>query len=134
MVCALVVDDSPASAHAVAAELAEAGYGPVHVATDWAECHQALTLDPPPALVVLDVQMVGMVSGDVMAMQLRRNPRCAGARFLLYSGLSARDLEPLARRCGADAFLQKSRAAELGQACRLLVPPDRDPKASGRRP
>jgi CheY-like chemotaxis protein len=120
--CALVVDDSPASARTVATELIQAGYFPVHVATDWAECRAALAKDPPPDLVVLDVQMVGMVNGDVMAMQLKRNPRCSGARFVLHSGLSLRDLEAMAKRCGADAFLQKSSQSKLAETCKALVP------------
>jgi CheY-like chemotaxis protein len=122
VICALVIDDSPATARGVAAELVRLGYAPVHVATDWAECRAALAKDEP-RLVILDVQMTGMVNGDIMAMQLKRNPRCSGARFVLHSGVSLRDLEAMSRRCGADAFVQKTNGWELGQVCTRLVPP-----------
>jgi hemerythrin len=118
---ALVIDDSAAQARSVAALLAQAGYQPVHVAVDWAECRAVLTQETP-ALVVLDVQMTGMVSGDVMAMQLRRNPRCSNARFILYSGLTYKNLQALASRCGADAFLCKGDGSALVARCLELVP------------
>jgi hypothetical protein len=64
-----------------------------------------------------------MVSGDVMAMQLRRNPRCLGARMVLYSGLKGRELAVLAQRCAADAYLTKGPEYELVSLCKRLVPP-----------
>jgi hemerythrin len=118
---ALVIDDSAAQARRVAALLAQAGYQPVHAAVDWTEC-RALLMQDAPALVVLDVQMAGMVSGDVMAMQLRRNPRCSNARFVLYSVMSYENLQALASRCGADAFLCKGDGSALVARCLELVP------------
>ncbi len=123
MPCALVVDDSASQVLGIAAALTRAGYAPVHSAVDWAECRRALARDVP-ALIVLDVTMPGMVSGDVMAMQLRRNPRCAGARLVLYSGLRMHDLAVLAERCGADAHLRKGDEAALVALCKQLVPPE----------
>jgi len=117
-----VVDDSVVQALNIAATLTRAGYAPVYSAVDWAECRRALARDVPQ-LVVLDVTLPGMVSGDVMAMQLRRNPRCLGARLVLYSGLKERDLAALAQRCGADAFLSKGPEHELVALCKRLVPP-----------
>ena len=122
MSCALVVDDSTVQALGIAATLTRAGYAPVYSAVDWAECRRALARDAPQ-LIILDVTLPGMVSGDVMAMQLPRNPRCMGARMVLYSGLTARDLAGLARRCGADAFLTKGPYYELVALCKRLVPP-----------
>jgi len=120
--CALVVDDSVVQALNIAATLTRAGYAPVYSAVDWAECRRALARDVPQ-LILLDVTLPGMVSGDVMAMQLRRNPRCVGARLVLYSGLKERDLAALAQRCGADAFLSKGPEHELVALCKRLVPP-----------
>jgi len=120
--CALVVDDSVVQALGIAATLTRAGYAPVYSAVDWAECRRALARDVAQ-LIILDVTLPGMVSGDVMAMQLRRNPRCLGARLVLYSGLKERDLAALAQRCGADAFLSKGPEHELVALCKRLVPP-----------
>ncbi len=121
MAGALVIDDSLALASSVSKALQQAGYDPVHMATDWAGCRSALARYVPE-LVVLDVEMAGMVNGDVMAMQLRRNPRCSSARFVLYSGLSERDLQVLAKRCAADAYLKKGDEAALVDLCLKLVP------------
>ena len=121
--CALVVDDSASQALGLAAALTRAGYAPVYSAVDWAECRRALAR-ALPAIIVLDVTMPGMVSGDVMAMQLRRNPRCAGARLVLYSGLRSHDLAVLAERCGADAHLRKGDETALVKLCKQLVPPE----------
>lgn len=123
MASALVVDDSASQALGLAAALTRAGYTPVHSAMDWAECRRALARTAPD-LIVLDVTLPGMVSGDVMAMQLRRNPRCAGARLVLYSGLREHDLAVLAQRCGADAHLRKGDEAALVALCKRLVPPE----------
>ena len=117
-----MVDDSVVQALNIAATLTRAGYAPVHSAVDWAECRRALARVVPP-LIVHDVTLPGKVSGDVMAMQLRRNPRCLGARLVLYSGLKERDLAALAQRCGADAFLSKGPEYELIALCKRLVPP-----------
>ncbi len=122
MSCALVVDDSSVQVNNVAAALVRAGYGPVYVATDWAECRVALMKDAPD-LIVIDIQMDGMVSGDVMVMQLRRNPRAAKARFVLYSGVvNTNELQVLASRCHADAFLVKGDDEALVKLCTELVP------------
>ena len=116
------MDDSASQALGIAAALTRAGYAPVHSAVDWAECRKALARDAP-ALIVLDVTLPGMVSGDVMAMQLRRNPRCVGTRLVLHSGLRLNDLAVLAQRCGADAYLRKGDEAALVALCKRLVPP-----------
>ncbi|HET6438426.1 MAG TPA: response regulator [Anaeromyxobacter sp.] len=117
----LVVDDSLATAVGVAAQLTRAGYEPVQVATGWAQCRSALDHDAP-ALVILDVHMAG-TSGDILATQLKRDPRCAKTRIVLYSGSNVRDLQALARRCGADGFVQKTSGAPLVPICTRLVPP-----------
>jgi len=121
VVNALVVDDSAGQARATAALLSRAGYRPVRTATDWAHCRSQLTTEPA-ALVVLDVHMGGQVSGDVMVAQLRRMPGCASSRFILYSAMKQRDLEAVARRCGADAFVAKGDDNAFLTTCTRLVP------------
>jgi hemerythrin len=123
---ALVIDDSAVQVREVAALLSQAGYAPVHTAVDWVECRSLLAQDAP-ALVVIDVHMAGMISGDVMAMQLRINPQCREAKFVLYSGLGYAELQSLASRCGADAFMRKGDGAALVARCLELVPVATEP-------
>ena len=121
MSSALVVDDSSGQAKGTAALLARAGYDPVLVATDWAECRSLLSLHAPE-LVVLDVHMGGQVSADVMLPQLRRFPGCAQSRFVLYSAIKAQDLEAIAKRSSADGHVVKGAEEALVSLCVRLVP------------
>jgi len=118
-----VVDDSVAQARSTAAALGRAGYKPIFVATDWAECRSHLSVDAPD-LVVLDVHMGGQMSADVMLPQLKRFPGCAKARFVLYSALKPQDLAAIGRRCGADGVALKGQEHEDAflKVCVDLVP------------
>jgi CheY-like chemotaxis protein len=120
----LIVDDSPSLIAAASAALTDVGYQ-VRGAEDWKQVREVLKQGPLDA-VVLDVQMPGMVSGDLLAMQLRKDPRCASARLLLHSGLAPRDLSALATRCRADGWLQKSDPAALVKALLAMVQLDEE--------
>lgn len=121
MPTALVVDDSASQARSTAAALSRAGYAPVLVATDWAECRSHLAVEGPD-LVVLDVHMGGQVSADVMLPQLKRFPGCENSRFVLYSALKPQDLDAIARRCGADGVAVKGHEDAFVKVCVDLVP------------
>ncbi|HTP50514.1 MAG TPA: response regulator [Anaeromyxobacteraceae bacterium] len=118
---ALVVDDSATQAKATAATLARAGYDPVLVATDWAECRAFLAVKAPD-LVVLDVRMGGQMGADVMLPQLRRFPGCAESRFVLYSAIKPADLAAIAKRCNADGCIAKGNEEAFVSLCVRLVP------------
>ncbi len=121
MASALVVDDSASQAKATAAVLARAGYDPVLMATDWAECRSILALEAPE-LVVLDLHMGGQVGADIMLPQLRRFPGCSASRFVLYSAAKAHDLEAMAKRSSADGFAVKGDDEAFVNLCVRLVP------------
>lgn len=57
-----------------------------------------------PCTVLLDLTLV---EGDAQSLvrEIRRNPATAAARVVLLSG--NRDIEAIARDCGADAWLKK---------------------------
>jgi len=118
---ALVVDDSSVQAKATAGTLAKAGYQPVLIATDWAECRSFLSLQAPD-LVVLDVHMGGQMGADVMLPQLRRFPGCSGSRFVLYSAIKQADLAAIAKRCNADGFATKGDDSAFVGLCVRLAP------------
>ena len=119
----LIIDDSPAQLAAMRERLVRAGYAPVSGASDWAEGRRVLA-EFSPAVIILDVQLPGMVSGDVMATQLRRHPSCRGSKILFHSGVSRRDLAAITARVGADGFIEKGRDLEaLVVAVTQLAPP-----------
>jgi CheY-like chemotaxis protein len=118
----LVIDDSLGQLTAIRERLVRAGYAPVFGAADWSECRKGLTLFSP-SIIVIDVQLPGMVSGDVMAGQLRRHPTCRGSKIVLHSGLKRRDLAAMAARVGADAFVEKGDLEALVCAVAELAPP-----------
>ena len=69
------------------------------------------------------IQFPGMVSGDLMATQLRRHPSCRGAKFLFHSGVKERDLAALAARAGADGYVPKGDLEVLVSRVQSLAPP-----------
>jgi len=117
---AIVVDDSPAQARATAGLLARAGYRPARAASDWAQVRAFLAAEAAD-LMVLDVHMGGQVSGDAMVQQLRRLPGCSSIRIVLYSAMKPSDLQAVARRCGADAFVAKGDDNAFLTTCTRLV-------------
>jgi DNA-binding response OmpR family regulator len=126
----LLIDDSLGQLAQMKAALEDAGYDPVVGAADWTECRHALARFSP-ALVIVDVQLPGNVSGDIMVLQLKRHPACRGSKFLFHSGAKERDLEAMAARSGADGYVKKGDLATL-VACVQTVSPPPPPVAAVR--
>ena len=118
----LVIDDSLGQLAMMRERLVRAGYAPVVAAADWVQCRRALSVFCP-AVVIIDVMLPGMVSGDLMATQLRRHPSCRGAKFLFHSGVKERDLAALAARAGADGYVPKGDLEVLVSRVQSLAPP-----------
>ena len=64
-----------------------------------------------PDLVFLDVNMPD-VKGDVVCRQLREREDCQNLVIVIFSSLSEADLEALAGRCGANAYLSKQQGLD----------------------
>jgi CheY-like chemotaxis protein len=118
----LLIDDSLGQLVVIRERLEAAGYSPVVAAVDWTECRRALGAFSP-AVVIVDVQLPGMVSGDLMATQLRRHPACRGAKILFHSGVKERDLAAFVARAGADGFVAKGNLDALVERVRSVAPP-----------
>jgi CheY-like chemotaxis protein len=118
----LLIDDSLGQLAMIRQRLEAAGYAPVRAAADWTECRQALATFAP-ALVIVDVQLPGMISGDIMATQLRRHPSCRGAKILFHSGVKERDLAALTARAEADGYVAKGNLDALVSRVLAIAPP-----------
>lgn len=106
----LVVDDSPAALKMARLPLESAGY---EVLTKKeAVLVSSTILREKPHIVLLDVNMPA-IQGDKLVEIIRGHPACADTILLLYSTKSAEELGALARRCGADGFVQKSPDSSL---------------------
>ncbi len=117
-----MIDDSLGQLAAIATGLKSAGYKDVFTASDWAQCRAALAKGNP-TLVIIDINLPGMVSGDLMAAQLRKDPRAAAARIIFHSGMKERDLAALAARSRADAFVVKGSVDTLVAKAVAIAPP-----------
>ncbi len=106
----LVIDDSSAARKIVSLTLEDAGYEVI--AKKQAVLVTSTILREKPDIVLLDVNMPA-IQGDKLVEIIRGQPAGDGTILLLYSVKPAGELGVLARRCGADGFIQKSADASL---------------------
>lgn len=94
----LVVDDNDALRENLAETLELEGYD-VAVASDGTAALERLASEPPPQAVLLDLNMPGMDGRELLS-RIRADPRLAGVRVVVTTGLSG-------TRTEADALLVK---------------------------
>lgn len=100
----LIVDDNKDLRENVA-EILEAEGFHVEGAGDADQALARLDRAPPPDVVLLDLRLPGSTDGRGVAAAIRANPRLAGVRVVVVTGLPP---GPGARRAiPADAFLAK---------------------------
>ncbi len=100
----LVVDDNTPLRENVAEILAEEGHE-VSAAGDGAAALARLGREPVPEIVILDLLLPGAMDGREVAAAIRADPRLAGVRLLVISGLPP---GPQTRKTiPADGFLAK---------------------------
>ncbi len=97
----LVVEDDPEVRVLVSEYLSDAGFRSVSAA-DGGEALRRLDEGPPPALILLDIQMPGM-DGPSFARELRT--RLSRVPIVVITALARPDRE--ADRCNADGYLAK---------------------------
>jgi DNA-binding NarL/FixJ family response regulator len=112
----LVVDDSPPVRAGVTSFLARAGWDTVLVAGDAGE-GLALARSHQPAAIVLDNRMPGRLGIDVLG-ELR--DACPTARIVMHSSDDTPDVQAVALRRGADAYVSKGQPLD-----RLVIELDR---------
>lgn len=101
----LLIDDSEVSLHFTAGVLQRAGYE-VRSSTDVYEVGGVLG-GWRPDVILTDVNMPN-VSGVELCRMLKSSYETAHVPVVLFSALSAAELEVLARECEADGFLSKA--------------------------
>ena len=101
--CILLVDDDVDWLDLMQLTLKKEGFNPVvSVNGDgmWEKIHTC-----HPKLILLDIHMQG-ISGETFCQLLKANPATAHIPVLMYS--SNLDIVAVAKRCGADGYVEKS--------------------------
>lgn len=95
----------------------------MYTAEDWREVRGVLA-EMEPELIIVDVNLVGLRSGDVLAGHLKK--RYEDATIIFYSAQDSSDLERLTREVGIDGYIAKSTVKELRAAIEafLSAPPE----------
>jgi CheY-like chemotaxis protein len=104
--CILIIEDSSGQLEHILSVLRNAGHD-AHGAEDWAACRAALNRIEPQ-LVLLDVNLSGMQGGDILAIQLKKNPKLQKASIIFHSASRETDLQLMVRRTGVDGYIVKS--------------------------
>jgi CheY-like chemotaxis protein len=117
----LVVDDSPGQVSRTVAILRGAGHQ-VLGAADWSECRTMLRQFVPD-LVLMDVHLAGMQGGDILALQLKKNPTLRHVIVIFHSASKEADLRVMVIRSGADGYIVKGLSPEalLADVTRFLA-------------
>jgi two-component system, OmpR family, response regulator len=105
----LIVDDSTVVREAVAVMLEERGYDVVAIDSVFSFA-QSLNREKPD-LVLVDVNMPAM-NGDKLV-QIAQKHNDAPCPIVLFSDRDPRELERLAKQCGAAGFIPKTGNADL---------------------
>ena len=108
----MIVDDSAFVRAFVNATLTKAGYK-VYTAEDWAGVRAVLHGGEPMDLVLLDVNLPGLQSGDNLALSLARHPTTANAKLVLFSGKTPEELRELSKPPEIFGFIVKGRDPNL---------------------
>lgn len=105
----LLIDDSEVSLHFTAGVLSRAGFE-VRSSTDPYELSSVLG-GWRPDVILTDVDMPNLTGVELCRM-LKSSYETAHVPVVLFSALSAAELEELARDCEADGFLSKTSGLE----------------------
>ena len=100
----LLVDDDPDMVF-IARELLRSVGLEVFSASDAIQA-LAFLKSTTPDLVISDLMLPGMDGGQ-FCKRAKQDPKTAGIPFLMLTAADTDDAAPLARECGADAFLSK---------------------------
>ena len=102
----LVIDDSFIVLGYVEEVLSKGGHTVV-MAADWAESRNAFKVNEPFDVILVDVNLPGMRSGDHLAKSLRMHPKAKKAKIIFFSAESNDHLEKLTNMSGMDGYITK---------------------------
>ena len=100
----LVIDDDEVCRAVARDSLEQAGFDVIELENPLGM--SGIVNSEKPDVVLMDVEMPGM--GGEKAVEIFLKHRLHDCKILLYSGRDARELEKLARECGASGFVPKS--------------------------
>ncbi|HOX45628.1 MAG TPA: response regulator [Myxococcota bacterium] len=101
----LVIDDSVLALEFAKMTLESMGYEVETNPTPFGT--QSIIQTRKPDVVLMDVDMPAL-KGDALCALIKKNPRMAGTRVVLYSSIEPVELARLAKECGADGFIHKT--------------------------
>lgn len=107
----LVIDDSFIVLAYVEEVLRKGGHTVV-IAEDWAEARNIMKRHDAFHVVLIDVNLPGMRSGDSLAKSLRLQQKAQNARFVYFSAESDEQLEQLTKISGMDGYITKGQDDE----------------------
>lgn len=105
----VIVDDDEFFLKGLSDVLDKAGFHTL-VAKSWVDLAE-ITADVIPDLILLDLVMPSL-SGEKICNVLKRQRKTRDIPVLLYSGQEREKLESLARECGAQGIVEKSKDFE----------------------
>jgi CheY-like chemotaxis protein len=93
-------------------EVLKKGKHSVVAAEDWAEARNAFKTNDPFHVILVDVNLPGMRSGDHLANSLRMHPKAKESKIVFFSAESDEHLEKLTNMSGMDGYITKGQGDE----------------------
>ena len=115
----LIVDDQLSNVELLHALLVDAGYTKIHTTmdpTEVCELHRKNSYD----LILLDLQMPVM-DGCTLTRNIKQDGRFKGIPVIIHSSLTGAANEGHVKSVGADAYIAKFVAEELGNTIRSVL-------------
>lgn len=102
----LAIDDSVMVLSYIEMVLGEGGHSVV-VAEDWSSARGEFRNNDPFHVILVDVNLPGMRSGDHLAKSLRMHPKAKDSKIVFFSAESDSHLEKLTQMSGMDGYITK---------------------------
>ncbi len=102
----LAIDDSIMVLGYVETVLHEGGHTVV-VSEDWASARTSFRTEDPFHVILVDVNLPGMRSGDHLAKSLRMHPKAKDSKIVFFSAESDSHLDKLTQMSGMDGYITK---------------------------
>ncbi len=102
----LAIDDSVMVLSYVEMVLTDGGHS-VTVAEDWATARGEFRNNDPFHVILVDVNLPGMRSGDHLAKSLRMHPKAKDSKIVFFSAESDSHLDKLTQMSGMDGYITK---------------------------
>ena len=102
----LIIDDSFVILAYVEEVLTKGGHEVV-AAEDWSSARSAFRSNDPFHVILVDVNLPGMRSGDHLAKSLRMHPKAKDSKIVFFSAESDDHLQKLTNMSGMDGYITK---------------------------